>query len=587
MQPINLNDNDDFIVKRNNKMKDHSQQRVPFPSMTSPAPSISGTANTIAKDVDPSKTKQDLDISLLKSIAQSIQDQLQPNSTILDASSVLQVLNEAGLAQSSNPLRRKLLPLFIVVDDGSGQVDAQPFFDMVNKKLIEHSNEVSGQQQQQLQRTIDTSTSNMQSTPPRTALRVAENATASTSTTFRKNDFIPQSNNAVEQPPPPPPATTSASALYSNVSSTAVGATPQPIKRTDFEISSNQNTTSAATARKPSQKEQVYTKRPQLQLAFQKFDQGIISLSKLREEVANLGIGETQSLKSLCRHRPMQFTFHEFISSLNEEPLVSDTPDPKPRFSGDRTYDSPFGTNVPINQKQAESDTPSTTAARQQRGEELRQIIYKNIRDLDLGIIGASTFEQRVKHEIDGDIPQDVTKLLAYHRASGKVNFRDFVRAFEPVIERVSKSPSKVNSNSPDKQSSQQRQLDFNDGEADSSSSTGNKLPSASFGSETASTRKFDPSDPFHALRMKPPVGGISRRPVTDHGDILSWYGANNKVEESQAIHGRQPSAKPTTSSRPFGTEVDVQQYNQSKPSTSNSAQKSKNGARPPFATEY
>jgi hypothetical protein len=155
-----------------------------------------------------------------------------------------------------------------------------------------------------------------------------------------------------------------------------------PTKSVPFTPPPSQSQTQAPQVRTP-QKELVFIKRQQLQVLYGRFDQGQIGLTKFREEILKLGFRETASLRSLFQHHPMQFRFHDFLSALGDADDI------------ERAEYEPQPANKP-------SMAPPTELSKETPNAEndsfaVRQQVYSCIRDLDMGIIGASGFEQRIR----------------------------------------------------------------------------------------------------------------------------------------------------------------------------------------------
>lgn len=89
---------------------------------------------------------------------------------------------------------------------------------------------------------------------------------------------------------------------------------------------------------------------------------------------------------------------------------------------------------------------PLTSAGYNTRDNGLvREQIYSSIRQLDQGSLTSKDFRLRLQ-QLGMELPQAAKTLLAHYESNGRVDFKDFVRAFEPYFRRSTiHSPVKEN----------------------------------------------------------------------------------------------------------------------------------------------
>ncbi len=357
---------------------------------------------------------------------------------------------------------------------------------------------------------------------------------------------------------------------------------PPPINReyqpTDIELKYRQALNSERFGASP-QKELVRRNNHSISELFNKFDNGLCSVAAFRQSLLDLGIKETESLSRLLRTTPCEFKYKDLLHALQDE----DGANMKGRIAGaifdrndgtiisnkTRTGRSPrrgaqkLGVNYsgidvvtwrgdsqnqdkhrdtanmltgkgrgefykPDNTSSGvrgamfrdqyqPSSTWSTAAMEQQyngRGQKvisgmanagerittLRGVVYDGVRQLDAGEITTEQFYTRMS-AMDIPLPMSMQRLIAKQKANGSAVFRDFVQAMTPVFAEMERLEAMKLQNNQQTAESQPR-------------------PQAV-------------EVPQEQLRRQNDVASKNKKKATtSHGDILTWSGAPNEMEQ-------------------------------------------------------
>lgn len=227
----------------------------------------------------------------------------------------------------------------------------------------------------------------------------------------------------------------------------------------------------AAAARSAPQ--QVYQKLPELRESFNRFDLGVISLDQFRRELTSkLQLEETESVKELFRHHAFDVTFNALVQALNrEDSSTSSKPEPSSSsvalaslpqqhgvFAGNRVDDLSAAANLQAKSVRVLGHKPSQTFAEERDhhrrgpgtaaspvaaaaaaapGDEsgtLRSQVVLAVRRLDEGGLNSTRVFLGVLQELGLPVTPTLQRLLEMHRLGNPIPFKDWMRAFEPLL---------------------------------------------------------------------------------------------------------------------------------------------------------